>query len=76
MRIIKIKTTTTTTIIIVKKKSLADHSDTYRLEAMVEIGGGGAVPNGEDLDPIPSNVASQMHDEGGIGVGFVHFFEP
>ena len=43
---------------------------------MVEIGGGGAVPNGEDLDLIPGNVASQMHDEGGIGVGFVPFFEP
>ena len=43
---------------------------------MVEIGGSGAVPNGEDLDLIPGNVASQMHDEGGIGVGFVPFFEP
>ena len=73
MRINKIKTTTT--IIIKKKKSLADHSDTYRLETVAEIGDGG-VPNEEDLDPIPSDIASQMHDEGGVGVGVIPFFEP
>lgn len=38
---------------------------------VAEIGGGGEVPNGEDLDPIPGDVASQMHDEGGVGVGVV-----
>ena len=75
MRIIKIKTTTTTTTIIIiiikKKKSLADHSDSYRSKVVSEIGGGGAVPNGEDLDPIPGDVASQLHNEGGVGVGVI-----
>ena len=42
---------------------------------MAEIGDGG-VPNEEDLDPILSDIASQMHDEGGIGVGVIPFFEP
>ena len=37
MRIIKIKTTTTI-IIIIKKKSLANHSDMYRLEVVAELG--------------------------------------
>ena len=48
----------------------------YRSEAKAKIGGSGAVPNEEDLDPIPGDVASQMHDEGGVGVGVVPFFEP
>ena len=74
MRIIKIKTTTI--IIIIKKKSLVAHSDTNRSEAKAKIGGGGAVPNGEVLDLIPGDIASQMHDKGGIGVGVVPFFEP
>ena len=68
MRIIKIKITTT---IIIIKKNLADHSNTYRSEVVAKIGGDKAVPNGEDLDPIPGDVASQLHDEGGIGVGVI-----
>ena len=42
---------------------------------MAEIGDEG-VPNEEDLDPIPSDIASQMHDEGGVGVSVIPFFEP
>ena len=38
---------------------------------MAEIGGDEAVLNGEDLDPILGDVASQLHDEGGVGVGVI-----
>ena len=71
MRIIKIKITTTTTTIIIIKKNLADHSNTYRSKVVAKIGGNKAVPNGEDLDPITGDVASQLHNEGGVGVGVI-----
>ena len=38
---------------------------------VAEIGGDEAVPNGEYLDPIPGDVAGQLHDEGGVGVGVI-----
>ena len=38
---------------------------------MAEVGGGGAIPNGEDLDHVPRDVVHQAHDEGGIGEGLI-----
>ena len=38
---------------------------------MAEIRGGGAIPDGEDVDLAPGNIAQQMHIEGGVVVGSV-----
>lgn len=38
---------------------------------MAEIGGCGTIPDGEDVDHAPGNIAQQMHIEGGVVVGSV-----
>lgn len=40
---------------------------------MTEIGGGGEVPDGEDLDLIPGDIVPQTHSEACAFVGLVEF---